>query len=313
MTNQKFIEVNIDQKGVRLDKFLSKYFSSLSYSVIQKKIRLGKFKVNGKKEIPSYKILIGDKIQYRDDISSNFSIKKKTFISKKLKCLIKEAIIYEDKFIIALNKPYGIPVQGGSKIKFSIDDVLTYLSSDKTPYRLTHRIDKNTSGILVIAKSKEVATNITKLFREEKVKKIYWTVVKGVPKKLKDTITDPISKVSQNGIDKIQVINNYKKKAITIYKVLETNKDLSLLEVKPRTGRKHQIRVHLQSRNCPILGDEKYNLSNEKKMKKLNFKMHLHAKKIGFKLYQKAYVLEAQIPDHFLNTLKENSFTKYLK
>ena len=173
MTNQKIIEINIDQKGVRLDKFLAKYFSSLSYSVIQKKIRLGKFKVNGKKEIPSYKILIGDKIQYRDDISSNFSIKKKIFISKKLKCLIKEAIIYEDKFIIALNKPYGIPVQGGSKIKFSIDDVLTYLSSDKTPYRLTHRIDKNTSGILVIAKSKEVATNITKLFREEKVKKIY--------------------------------------------------------------------------------------------------------------------------------------------
>ena len=165
----------------------------------------------------------------------------------------------------------------------------------------------------MIAKSKEVASNITKLFREEKVKKIYWTVVEGVPKKLKDTINDPISKVSQNGIDKIQVNNNYKKKAITIYKVLENNEDLSLLEVEPRTGRKHQIRVHLQSRNCPILGDEKYNFSNEKKMRKLNYKMHLHAKKIIFKLYKKAYLLEANIPDHFLNTLKENNFTKYIK
>ena len=85
MTNQKFIEINVDQKGVRLDKFLAKFFSGLSYSVIQKKIRLGKFKVNGKREIPSYKILIGDKIQYRDNISHNVSIKQKTLISKNLR------------------------------------------------------------------------------------------------------------------------------------------------------------------------------------------------------------------------------------
>ena len=312
MINQKFIEINIDQKGVRLDKFLAKHFSDLSYSAIQKKIRLGKFKVNGKKEIPSYKILIGDKIYFGDEIYGKIGIKKKTFISDNLKSLVRKSIIYEDNFIIALNKPYGIPVQGGSKIKFSIDDVLTFLSSDKRPYRLTHRIDKNTSGVLVIAKSKEVASNITKLFREEKIKKIYWTIVKGVPKNVQGIINNPISKVSQNGIDKIQVTKNYEKKAITIYKVLETNKNLSLLEVEPRTGRKHQIRVHLQSRNCPILGDEKYNLSKEKKTKKLNFKMHLHAKKISFKLYQKAYSLEAQIPNYFLDTLKENNFTKYL-
>ena len=169
------LNIKREDIGVRLDKILSKKFYGLNYVKIQKLIRVGFFKVNNRKVKANYKVNVYDKIQYNNksinenkskkDISSNL-IKYKKKIDD-----IKKNIIFEDNFLLVINKPNGIPVQGGNKVSFNIDLILLLLSKNNIPLRLVHRIDKNTSGILLLAKSKEVAQNITMLFKANKVKK----------------------------------------------------------------------------------------------------------------------------------------------
>ena len=205
-----------------------------------------------------------------------------------------------------------MPVQGGSKINFSVDDALSFLCNEKKTLKLTHRIDKNTTGILIIAKNKEIAKKITELFRENKIKKkTYWALVKGKPKNKTGFINEAIYKIKVNKIEKMKIIKNKEKNSITYFKTIESKNGLSLLEVYPKTGRTHQIRVHLLSENCPILGDKKYNIFNkeENKSKEKNYKMHLHAKSISFELKKKKYKFEAELPLHFYETLKLNNFS----
>ena len=312
MANLKFIEVNVSEQGFRLDRFLLRYFSSIPYSLLQKKIRLGYFKVNGKKKSPSYKITFQDKITYLDKIEINKKVKKNTVVEKKIE-ILKNSIIFEDKHILILNKPYGIAVQGGTKISFSIDDALPFLSSSSDNLRLTHRIDKNTTGLLLIAKSREIAKNITKLFKEGNIKKIYWTLVHGAPKKISDNINISIAKASKGGFEKMEIAKDNKNVALTHYKTLETKSGLSLLEVSPKTGKTHQIRIHMLLEKIPILGDKKYKfLEKNEKSSNTIYKMHLHSKSIRFNLLNKKYIFDAELPQHFKQTLLEKRF-KILK
>ncbi|MDA9708397.1 RluA family pseudouridine synthase [Alphaproteobacteria bacterium] len=304
---------NIKQEdiGSRLDQILLKKFDNLSFIKIQKLIRVGFFKVNSRKVKASYKVNIFDKIQYsnksinenkfKKDISS-ILIKYKNEIAD-----IKKNIIFEDNFLLVINKPNGIPVQGGSNVNFNIDLILPILCENNSPIRLVHRIDKNTSGILLLAKSKEVAQNITMLFKENKIKKKYLTIVKGKLTKRIGKITLPVTKKKIAGMEKMVVDTNSNEKAETNYKVIDCKQGLSLLEVNPKTGRKHQIRVHLQSIDHPILGDNKYNKINDNK-KMSGEKMHLHAKEIQFVLNNNKYFFKASLPKFFKETIKKNNF-----
>ena len=313
MTNFKTIVVNKDSHNLRLDKFIKKYFSNTPYSLIQKRIRLGLFKVNNLKKTPSFKVSYLDKLYYKNsDIFISERSKNKN-VPKSFLELLKKSIVFEDEFILVLNKPYGIPVQGGSKINLSIDDALPYISEETNTLKLTHRIDKNTTGILITAKSKEIAKNITRLFKVNKIKKVYYALVLGVPKKKNNLIKLPISKVNVNSFEKMKVTEDISKQAITYYQTLETKTNLSLIKIFPRTGRKHQIRIHMLSENCPILGDKKYVLekSIDDRFLDDNDYMHLHAKKIFFTLNKKSYSFNIQIPDFFLKTLKKYNFKNY--
>tara|TARA_B100001939_G_scaffold339909_1_gene347306 strand:- start:48 stop:986 length:939 start_codon:yes stop_codon:yes gene_type:complete len=311
MSKSNFLQVESNDIGVRLDKFIFKKFSNISYSIIQKNIRMGLFKVNGSRKKSNYKLSYLDKIYYSENLLLAVAKEKKIFINKDVKINLRKAIVFEDNDIIILNKPYGMPVQGGSKINFSVDDALSFLCTEKQTLKLTHRIDKNTTGILIIAKSKEIAKKITELFRENKIKKTYWALVKGKPKNKTGCIKEAIYKTKVNNIEKMKVLQNKEKNSITFFKTIESKNGLSLLEVYPKTGRTHQIRVHLLSENCPILGDKKYNIFNkeENKSKENNYKMHLHAKSISFELKKKKYTFEAKLPLHFYDTLKLNNFS----
>lgn len=312
MTEKKSLtSLNIKKEdiGIRLDKILLKKFNSLSFIKIQKLIRIGFFKVNNRKVKSNYKVNVADKIEYsnnsinenkfRKDISSILVKYKKQIVD------IKKNIIFEDNFLLVINKPYGIPVQGGNNVNFNIDLILPILCKNNSSIRLVHRIDKNTSGILLLAKTKEVAQNITMLFKENKIKKKYLAIVEGKLTKRIGKITLPVKKKKIAGMEKMVIDPYSKEKAETSYKVIDYKKGLSLLEVYPKTGRKHQIRVHLQSINHPILGDYKYKNTNDDNQEVSNEKMHLHAKEIQFVLNNNKYFFKASLPNFFKETIKK--------
>lgn len=304
-----FLNIKKEDIGIRLDKVLLKKFNSLSFIKIQKLIRIGFFKVNNRKVKSNYKVNVADKIEYsnnsinenkfRKDISSILVKYKKQIVD------IKKNIIFEDNFLLVINKPYGIPVQGGNNVNFNIDLILPILCKNNSSIRLVHRIDKNTSGILLLAKTKEVAQNITMLFKENKIKKKYLAIVEGKLTKRIGKITLPVKKKKIAGMEKMVIDPYSKEKAETSYKVIDYKKGLSLLEVYPKTGRKHQIRVHLQSINHPILGDYKYKNTNDDNQEVSNEKMHLHAKEIQFELNNNKYFLKASLPNFFKETIKK--------
>ena len=306
--------VNKDDADQRLDKFFLKKNSELSFSKIQKQIRIGYIKVNSLKIKANYKLKekdvidCGMNIVLIEKIKSDPSIK--ITYKKEIK-KIKENIIYEDSEILAINKPCGIAVQGGSKIKLNIDLILPYLIDSKERLRLVHRIDKNTSGILILAKTKEASRKITKLFKENKVEKKYWAVVLGVPNKENGKIILPLNKKFISGQEKIVIDQDSKKYAETHYRLKEKSENFSLLEIIPKTGRTHQIRVHLQAIEKPILGDYKYYSEIDCRKHNKKISMHLHAKEIKFSLEGKKYSLSASLPYHFNKTLIEKFKKKY--
>ena len=311
MAKKNFFIVKEEEIDQRLDKFLFKKIKNITYPKVQKMIRKGYFKVNLEKKKPNYKIESKDKIYY----SQSFEPEEKRVIDyrhiyKKEIEDIKKNIVFQDQNILVFNKPHGISVQGGSKIRFNIDAVLKYMSIENDHLRLVHRIDKDTSGLLLIAKSKHIAKEISKKFKDNAVNKIYLSLCHGIPKIKQGTISHSLVKSKIKGREIMIIDKESKKKAITFYKLLESRNGLSLLKIIPKTGRTHQIRAHLKSCKIAILGDKKYATEEATGFYKRSnsIKMHLHSFKLDFILENKKYYFKANLPKHFLETLKKNKF-----
>jgi len=209
--------------------------------------------------------------------------------------------VFEDKNILVINKPINLPVQGGSKVKISVDQLLN--PKDKpVQYRLTHRIDKDTSGLLILAKTELAAKKIANLFKDKNIHKTYLTIVVGKPPKYSGKINSPIYNE-----------NSGSKDAETHYEVIDNvGNELAFLAAYPITGRKHQIRIHLNKINCPILGDGKYGGRRAFKSNLRN-KIHLHSYKIELPNYfGRKLSLTAPLPKEFKTTLDDLGFDERL-
>lgn len=200
-------------------------------------------------------------------------------------------IIFEDSKLVIINKPRGVPVQSGTNIKFSIDDVLHAMEK---PLKIVHRLDRETTGVLVFAKHADIAKKICKNFHEQLMYKTYLAIIHGKIEKNYFFIDQPLLE-KKIGNEKIMMVNKDGKDARTNVTLLEYNKNInqSLIELKPTTGRKHQLRAHLSFLNHPIVGDTKYNFQEKKK------RLMLHAQKIEFSLKERDYSVEAQLPEHW--------------
>lgn len=215
--------------------------------------------------------------------------------------------IFEDDRIIAINKPAGLASQGGNKVDVSLDEVIN-LETEKTgvKYLLTHRLDRDTSGLIILAKDKKVAKFITELFAKRKIQKTYLAITVNKPRKLRGVINSPVEakKNARNFHEKKSIA------ALTDYEVVDfVGKELSLFKLYPQTGRKHQLRIHLADIGCPILGDGKYGGRGAFKQN-LSKKMHLHAYQISIdKYYGKPLTLTAPIAEKFKATMNDLGLT----
>ena len=299
---KKIYTIKIDYAETRLDRWFRKNINEVPQSLIEKNLRKGKIKVNHKKVKSSYKLQKDDHvILYDIAFSSQKKINSKDpYKATKRDLSYSSGIFIEDnENFSVINKPAGIAVQSGTKSKRNILDILksTDEFKDTYPYAV-HRIDKETTGILIVAKNRKYAQLFTTLFRIRKIHKTYLCIVLGKLDKDKGTFIDELFYYERD--KKINV------KAITHFTVLDTNNNYSLLKLNPQTGRKHQLRKQLLIRGCPILGDDKYRISTNKAKKNT---LMLHAYKINFSIAGTKYSFLAELPQSFKNTLKE----KYLR
>jgi 23S rRNA pseudouridine955/2504/2580 synthase len=247
-------------------------------------------------------------------LSGDFDKKELTTYSQTDHDFIASLILYEDDDIIALNKPAGLAVQGGSKIKKHIDGLLQSYQKKGVKPRLVHRLDKETSGVLLLAKSAEAARNLTKSFQTNRVKKTYLAVTCPSPAQPNGTINAPLSKASarRDGGDMMVHDEADGKHAVTNFEVLDqAGHHAALVAFYPVTGRTHQIRVHAAIIGAPLLGDTKYNDNPyPEELGEASKTLHLHARHISFShpITWQDMTLTAPLPSAFMTTVKSLGF-----
>jgi len=299
---KKIYKIKIDYAETRLDRWFRKNISQVPQSLIEKNLRKGKIKVNYKKVKSSYKLQKNDQvILYNIALSIQKKNRTKTPYKATKKDLSYSSYIFieNNENFAVINKPAGIAVQSGTKSRRNILDILrnTKEFEGVSPYSV-HRIDKETTGVLVVAKNRKYAQLFTSLFRIRKIHKTYLGIAVGELQKNKGTFIDEL--FHYEGEKKV------KTKAITHFTVLDSNNNYSLLKLIPETGRKHQLRKQLLMRGYPVLGDSKYRMTPNPVKKNT---LMLHAHKINFSIDGIRYNFVAEPPASFKNILKE----KYLK
>ncbi len=294
---KKSFTVDSTCNNMRLDRFLRHKLGNIPQSFIEKNLRSGKIKLNKKKIKSSTKIITNDKI---DLFNFNF---KKLIIQKKIKFnpsndIIKEnedLIIDNNDDFIVINKSAGISVQGGTKSKKNLIDIFSKseIFQGTKPYSV-HRLDKDTSGVFIMAKNRQSAQLLTSLFRLRKVHKTYLAVCNGEIEKNSGEFNDDLIRYD-NGKKIIE-------KAKTTYKVIDKNINSTLIEMRPITGRKHQLRKQLFNIGHSIYGDDKYR--NSKMDKGINKNLMLHSYQIKFMINDQKFTYKALLPDYFKKLLK---------
>ncbi len=303
MRNIKVNKYCIDEKNIniRLDKVISILNTELSRTAIQRLLEKDKVLVNGKKQKASYKVCLNDIIEIEEEEAQEIDLKAQD---------IPLEIIYEDKDIIVINKPKGIvvhPANGNpdgtivNAIMNICKDSLSGIGGEIRP-GIVHRLDKDTSGLLIIAKNDKAHINMSEQIKDRKVKKTYIALVRGIIKENEATINMPIGRSTKDR--KKMAVTKQGKEAITHFKVLQRYDKYTLLEVKIDTGRTHQIRVHLSQIGFPIIGD--YTYSNGKNEFGIEGQL-LHAKRLEFMhpITNKKMILEAELPTEFQDVLKK--------
>ena len=277
----------------RLDKYLKRKYTSLTQGFIEKNIRKKNILINNSITKSNYLVKLNDELKilnFHEALYKNKIILKKSIkISKEILNEFKRSINFENNDFIVLNKWSQIATQGGSKINISIDHIIKNINSQ---YRLVHRLDKETSGLLLIAKNLNYAKKLSYLFKQKEITKYYIALCEGNPK-------HNYSQVKLEIKNKKLKIDN----TLTNYLLLNKNRGISSILFNPQTGKTHQLRIVSKNLGCPIVGDQKYNIHS--KYSKENLMLHAFALK--FEINTKKFEFISKLPDHFLSFMNKNN------
>jgi 23S rRNA pseudouridine955/2504/2580 synthase len=313
--------VTIEDDDTRLDRWVKRRVAPIPQGMLEKLLRKGAIRVDGAKLASNGRVRSGQKITLSAEVQNLIATlkgeagaKAKPVISDEDRTFIRKQVIFENRQIIVLNKPAGLAVQGGTKIRRSVDDLSAALvGKDEEKPKLVHRLDRETSGVLVLAKNSAIAKTLAKFFASRGVEKYYWALVAGIPEVREGKVDLPLAKGSEEagGYESIGVEEEEGKRALTYYRVRETlGKHAAWVELKPVTGRMHQLRVHMQAIGHPIIGDPKYGGWEEMAaLLPVSKGLHLHARRLvisdmpGGKLD-----MTAPLPRHMRESFTEMGF-----
>ncbi|PRD41341.1 RluA family pseudouridine synthase [Phyllobacterium phragmitis] len=285
---QKSVEA--DEAGMRLDRWFKVHYPGLGFGHLQKLLRSGQIRVDGGRAKADTRIQPGQAIRIPPlgvDEKSTGPLTGRTIRGQGDADVLAQMLLYENEKVYVFNKPAGLAVQGGSGVVRHVDDMLeAWRNKRGEKPRLVHRLDRDTSGVLVVAKTRGAAQALTKAFRERDTKKTYWALVKGVPHKREDKISTWLVREATPDGDRMRICEHGEPDAdhaVSYYRIIETaGRTLTWLEMEPYTGRTHQLRVHAVHIGNPIIGDPKYFDAdhNWEFPGGLQKRLHLHARRI---------------------------------
>ncbi len=301
-----------DDADMRLDRWFRRHFPALTHGRLEKLLRTGQVRLNGKRAQGSDRVQAGDAIRVPPLPASDAPppVRARPAVDEKEARALQKLVIYRDADMLAIDKPAGLAVQGGTGTTKHVDALLPALQFDAAePPRLVHRLDRDTSGVLLLARNRAAAAHLASLFRSRDMRKIYWAVVVGQPPAPEGDIRLPLAKRlgrPGEGEERMVVDEAAGEPARTLFRLLDTaGGKVSLLELEPLTGRTHQLRVHCQAIDTPILGDGKYGgkaafAEGGKNAQRL----HLLARELRIpKRGGGSIAIRAQIPPHMRETM----------
>ncbi|GGD57464.1 RNA pseudouridine synthase [Erythrobacter arachoides] len=304
--------VDADDDGVRLDRWFKRHLPQVGFGTISRWARTGQLRVDGKRVKPEDRIAAGQVLRVPPGGEDTARTQRaRPALSPEDEAAAEAMLITRTKGALILNKPPGLATQGGTKTTRHVDGLLdAYANEDEPRPRLVHRLDKDTSGVLLVARSASSAAFFSKRFSGRTAKKIYWALVVGVPQLHEGTVDAPLAKQPASGGEKMHIDTENGQPARTAYRVVErAGNAAAWVELQPFTGRTHQLRVHMAAIGHPIVGDAKYGGKEAYLTGSISRKMHLHARRL---------IIEgpggddidavAELPEHFAASMAQLGF-----
>ena len=305
MSEVSYREISNEEEGQRLDNYLIRILKGVPKSHVYRIIRGGEVRVNKKRAPINLRLHAGDSVRIPP---IRLSASKEIFVGDALANRLKESIIYEDSCFLVINKPVGIAVHGGSGLSLGVIEALRKTRQDLTYLELIHRLDKETSGCLLLAKKRSTLRAMHTLLESRKVQKIYWAILthrwQG---KRQITVCAALERNILKSGERIVSVNEAGKASETLFKLLENYHDACWVEARPKTGRTHQIRVHGAHLGHAIIGDEKYGAlaGDVEGVDNQQYRLYLHARAIQFELNGIKHMFQADVDNQFATTLKQ--------
>ncbi len=298
-----WLEVGEESEAQRLDNFLLRHLKGVPQSHVYRVVRSGEVRVNSGRVKPDYRVKIGDKVRIPP-------IRVAAAIPKAPAKPFGLPIVHEDPSLLVVDKPSGVAVHGGSGVSFGVIEMLRAARPEAKLLELAHRLDRDTSGLLLVAKKRGALVELHRMLRDGEIEKVYVAVVKGVPQGKHFDIKDPLHKYVNAKGERRVAVKEGGMEAVTRVKVLGSANGLSLLQLRLMTGRTHQIRVHLAHAGHPVLGDDKYgDFEFNRALARQGVKrLFLHARRLRFRhpVDGKAMQLESPLPGDMLRFCESN-------
>jgi 23S rRNA pseudouridine955/2504/2580 synthase len=325
MSGVQQITVEAAESETRLDRWFKRRFPDLNHGRLEKLLRTGQIRVDGGRAKANTRLATGQVIRVppMDSNPDGKSGKKRALpiVTEKDFADVRRMVLYKDDDLIALNKPPGLAVQGGTKTTKHLDGMLDGLrfDSDERP-RLVHRLDRDTSGVIVVARTAKSAAVLANAFQKRDMQKVYWALVMGYPEHPAGTISAALAKSASSGRERMEWDDEDGKSAVTDYRVIDTAaRKITWLELMPRTGRTHQLRAHCTLIGTPIVGDAKYALKqihvdqrvdlSEGLLADIADRMCLHARSLVIeRAGKKPVTVTAPLPKHMKDAFKDLGF-----